>query len=222
MALSGEMVTYLLAAAADRRASPRDDIISELGVAEVDGDRLSDAELGMFLVQLLVAGNETSRNMMSGGLLGFAGEPGQWSGLRDRLASSVPRALPVAIEEMLRWTTPVVSFMRTTTRACEVGGQRLGADQPVLMLYASANRDESVFGPTADRFDAARDPNPHVAFGFGPHFCIGAVLARLEGRILFEELLSRFGSMEVAGPVVRTPSPVIAGIRSAPMVFGAA
>ena len=222
MALSAEMVTYLLAAAADRRANPQDDIISELGAAEVDGDRLTDAELGMFLVQLLVAGNETTRNMMSGGLLGFAGAPGEWSGLRERVAASANRALPMAIEEMLRWTTPVVSFMRTTTRAVELAGRELGAGEPVLMLYASANRDESVFGPTADRFDAARDPNPHVAFGFGPHFCIGAVLARLEGRILLEELLIRFGSVQPAGPVVRTASPVIAGVKSAPVVFGPA
>jgi cytochrome P450 len=89
------------------------------------------------------------------------------------------------------------------------------------MLYASANRDESVFGATAERFDAARDPNPHVAFGFGAHFCVGAVLARLEGRILMEELMGRFATVEVDGPVVRTASPVIAGIKSAPLVFGA-
>jgi cytochrome P450 len=221
-ALSGEMVAYLLAAAADRRADPGDDIISELGAAEVDGDRLTDAELAMFLVQLLVAGNETTRNMMSGGLLGFAEAPGEWSSLRSRVAASTARALPLAVEEMLRWTTPVVAFMRTTTRPTELAGRQLGADEPVLMLYASANRDESVFGPEAERFDAARDPNPHVAFGFGPHFCIGAVLARLEGRILLEELLARFGSVELAGPVVRTPSPVIAGVRSAPVVFGPA
>jgi cytochrome P450 len=221
-ALSAEMVTYLLAAAADRRAHPGEGIISELGAAELDGDRLTDAELGMFLVQLLVAGNETTRNMMAGGIVGFAEQPGQWASLRERVAGSVPRALSLAVEEMLRWTTPVVSFMRTTTRATELGGQALGAGEPVLMLYASANRDESVFGATADRFDAARDPNPHVAFGFGPHFCIGAVLARLEGRILLDELLTRFGSVELAGPVVRTASPVIAGVRSAPMVFGAA
>jgi cytochrome P450 len=220
-ALSGEMVEYLLAAAADRRVSPKEDIISELGAAEVDGDRLTDDELAMFLVQLLVAGNETTRNMMSGGLLGFAGAPGAWSSLRSRMAASTARALPLAVEEMLRWTTPVVAFMRTTTRPTELAGQQIGADEPILMLYASANRDESVFGPTADRFDAARDPNPHVAFGFGPHFCIGAVLARLEGRILLEELLARFGSVEAAGPVVRTASPVIAGVRSAPLVFSA-
>ncbi len=221
-ALSAEMVEYLLAAAADRRANPGADIISELGAAVVDGDRLSDAELAMFLVQLLVAGNETTRNMMSGGMLAIAEHPGQWSTLRDRVNASTPRAVSLAIEEMLRWTTPVVAFMRTTTRPTELAGCRLGADQPILMLYASANRDESVFGPTADRFEVARDPNPHVAFGFGPHFCIGAVLARLEGRILLEELLSRFGSVESAGPVVRTASPVIAGVRSAPLVFGSA
>ena len=218
--LSVEMVTYLLEAAADRRTTPRDDIISELGAAEVGGDRLTDAELGMFLVQLLVAGNETTRNMMSGGLVGFASTPGQWEGLVARAGSGANRALPIAVEEMLRWTTPVVAFMRTTTREVELAGRRLGSGEPVLMLYASANRDESVFGPTADMFDAARDPNPHVAFGFGAHFCIGAVLARVEGRILLEELLARFGSISAAGEVVRTASPVIAGVKSAPVVFG--
>ena len=219
--LGAEMVAYLLSAAADRRVTPRDDIISELGAAEVDGDRLTDDELGMFLVQLLVAGNETTRNMMSGGLVACAGAPGTWEGLAARAAAGARRALPLAVEEMLRWTTPVVAFMRTTTRAVELGGRQLAVDDPVLMLYASANRDEEVFGPTAGRFDPSRDPNPHVAFGFGAHFCIGAVLARVEGRILLEELLDRFGSVEPAGPVVRTASPVIAGIRSAPLVFGA-
>ena len=220
-ALSREMVTYLLAAAADRRAAPKGDIISELAAAEIDGDRLTDAELGMFLVQLLVAGNETTRNMMSGGLVGFAEAPGAWEGLVARERAGANRALPLAVEEMLRWTTPVVAFMRTTTREVELAGRRLGADEPVLMLYASANRDETVFGPTASAFDPARDPNPHVAFGFGPHFCIGAVLARVEGRILLEELLARFGSVEPAGEVVRAASPVIAGVKSAPLVFGA-
>ena len=219
--LGMEMVTYLLAAAGDRRASPRDDIISELGGAEVDGDRLTDAELGMFLVQLLVAGNETTRNMMSGGLVGFAEHPGQWESLVQRSDDGVNRALPLAVEEMLRWTTPVVAFMRTTTRQVTLGDRTLGADEPVLMLYASANRDEDAFGPTAATFDCGRDPNPHVAFGFGAHFCIGAVLARVEGRILLEELLARFGSIAPAGDVVRTASAIIAGVKSAPIVFGA-
>lgn len=240
-ALGAEMVQYLVAAAADRRESPRDDMTSELAAAEVDGDRLSDAELAMFLVQLLVAGNETTRNMMSGGLIGFSEAPGSWGALRSR--ASLPlggsqgatrsggtsvgagppkadRVLPIAVEEMLRWTTPVVSFLRTATRDTVLAGTRIASGDPVLMLYASANRDEAVFGPTAERFDPARDPNPHLAFGFGIHFCIGAVLARLEGRILLEALLDRFGSVEPAGPVVRTASPVIAGVRSAPLVFG--
>ncbi len=219
-ALSAEMVGYLVAAAADRRAHPADDIISELAAADLDGDSLSDAELAMFLVQLLVAGNETTRNMMSGGLLGFCDAPGQWKLLCDRYRSAAPRALPIAVEEMLRWTTPVVSFMRTTTRPVELAGEHLPGGAPILMLYASANRDENVFGPTASTFDIARDPNPHVAFGFGPHFCIGAVLARLEGRILLEVLADRFASIERAGKVERSASPVIAGIRSATVVFG--
>ena len=220
-ALSAEMVEYLLAAAGARRASPSSDIISELAAAEIDGDRLSDAELAMFLVQLLVAGNETTRNMVSGGLSEFAETPGEWAALRDRVAASAPRALAIATEEMLRWTTPVVSFMRTATRDAVLGEQHISAGDPVLMLYASANRDEAVFGSSADRFESGREPNPHLAFGFGAHFCIGAALARLEGRIVLEELLARFGSVESAGPVERTPSPVIAGVRSAPMVFGA-
>ena len=219
--LSAEMVGYLLEAAADRRVAPRDDIISELGAAEVDGDRLTDAELGMFLVQLLVAGNETTRNMMSGGLVGFAEYPGQWETLAVRNAEGVNRALPLAVEEMLRWTTPVVAFMRTTTRDVVLGGRELASGDPVLMLYASANRDEAAFGPDAYMFDCGRELNPHVAFGFGAHFCIGAVLARVEGRILLEELLNRFGSITPAGEVVRTASPVIAGVKSAPVVFGA-
>jgi cytochrome P450 len=220
-ALSGEMVEYLLAAAGARRASPSSDIVSELAAAEIDGDRLSDAELAMFLVQLLVAGNETTRNMVSGGLSEFAETPGEWAALRARVAESAPRALAIATEEMLRWTTPVVSFMRTATRDAVLGEQHISAGDPVLMLYASANRDEAVFGSSADRFESGRDPNPHLAFGFGAHFCIGAALARLEGRIVLEELLARFSSVESAGPVERTPSPVIAGVRSAPMVFGA-
>ena len=162
-ALSAEMVTYLLASAAERRAHPGEGIISELGAAEIDGDRLTDAELGMFLVQLLVAGNETTRNMMSGGLVALAADPGAWPSLRSRVSASAPRALSLAVEEMLRWTTPVVSFMRTTTRPTELGGCELGPDEPVLMLYASANRDESVFGPTADRLRSG--PGPQSARG---------------------------------------------------------
>lgn len=215
-ALQAEMVNYLLEVARQRRAEPKDDVVSALATATTDGQQLSDDELAMFLVQLLVAGNETTRNMLSGGLVALSERPEEWARLRaDR--SLVPRA----VEELLRWTTPVISFLRTAVKDAELGGQHIARGEPVLLVYASANRDEGVFGPSADRLDVGRDPNPHVSFGFGPHFCLGAALARLEGRVILEELLERFGSLEPAGPVERAPSSVIAGVRHAPLAFKA-
>jgi cytochrome P450 len=209
-----DMHDTLLATTGARRADPRDDLISVLAEVEIEGRRLSDAELAMFLVQLLVAGNETTRNLVSGGLVELAERPEAWERVRgDRTL------VPTAVEEMLRWTTPVVSFMRTATRDAELGGQAIREGDPVLMLYASANRDDRQFGPTADRFDIGRDPNHHVAFGFGAHFCIGATLARIEARVLLEELLDRFESVEPAGEVERSNSSVIAGVKRAPLVF---
>ena len=210
-ALQAEMFTELVTTAKERRAEPRADVISQ-----VAAEGLSDDELAMFLVQLLVAGNETSRNMLSGGIVALAAHPDQWRRLR------ADRALvPTAVEEILRWTSPVVYFMRTATRDVELRGQRIAAGDPVVLLYASANRDEDEFGPTADAFDVGRHPNHHVAFGFGPHFCLGAALARLEGKVLLEELLDRYGSIEKAGPAERTGSNVIAGITRAPVLLGA-
>jgi cholest-4-en-3-one 26-monooxygenase len=161
-----------------------------------------------------VAGNETTRNLVSGGLVALAERPAAWERLRrDR------SLVPTAVEEMLRWTTPVISFMRTATRNTELAGQAIREGDPVLMLYASANRDDRQFGRTADRFDVGRDPNQHVAFGFGTHFCIGATLARIETRVLLEELLDRFETVELAGDVERSHSSVIAGVKRAPLVF---
>ena len=127
--------------------------------------------------------------------------------------------MPGAVEEMLRWSSPVVSFMRTATRDVELRGVEVAAGEPVLMLFASANRDEDVFGPTAGTFDVARSPNPHLAFGQGNHFCLGAPLARLEGRVLLDELLDRFGAVERAGEVERSPSSVVTGVRRAELRF---
>ena len=213
-ALQADMHDTLLATTVARRADPRDDLISVLAQVEIEGRRLSDAELAMFLVQLLVAGNETTRNLVSGGLVALAERPEAWKRLRRERTLA-----QTAVEEMLRWTTPVVSFMRTATRDAELGGQAIREGDPVLLLYASANRDERQFGPTADRFDIGRDPNHHVAFGFGAHFCIGATLARIEARVLLEELLDRFESVEPAGEVERSNSSVIAGVKRAPLVF---
>jgi cytochrome P450 len=211
-----EMAEYFLAVIADKQAHPADDLVSLLGAAEIDGERLDDGELMMFCGQLLVAGNETSRDLVAGGLVALAEHPDQLRRLVDD-----PSLVPVAVEELLRWTSPVTSFMRTATRDTELAGTAIAAGEPVLLLYASANRDESVFGPTADRLDVGRQPNHHVAFGFGEHFCLGAALARLEGRVLFEELLARFSTIEPAGAVERLASGVVAGVLTAPLRFAA-
>jgi cytochrome P450 len=213
----GDMVVFLLGTAAERRADPRDDLVSTLATVELDGDRLSDDEVAMFLVQLLVAGNETSRNMLTGGLHALAQNPDQWAALRaDR------SLVPGAVEEMLRWTTPVIAFMRTATRDVEMRGTLIRAGDPTLLLYAAANRDADEFGPTAESFDITRSPNHHLAFGFGAHFCIGAALARLEARAVLEGLLDRFERIEPVGEPVRSGSSIIAGIREADLRFVAA
>ena len=212
--LMGDMVTYLLAVAGQRRAEPRDDVASRLATVTLDGDQLDDAELAMFLVQLLVAGNETTRNALSGGLVAFAQNPGQW----DRLRSD-PDLLPTAVEEVLRWTSPVAYFLRTTTREVALGGRTIPEGSPTMLLYLSANRDEREFGPTAGAFDIGRQPNHHLAFGSGPHFCLGAELARSELRIMLEVLARRVERFELGGPVERSMSLVIAGVRHAPLVL---
>jgi cytochrome P450 len=210
-----EMSEYFVSVIAAKTQAPGEDLISTLVTAEIDGERLREDEMLMLLGQLLVAGNETTRNLVAGGLVALAEHPDQWA----RLVAD-PSLLPTAVEELLRWTTPVISFMRTATRDTELGGQRIHAGDPVLLLYSSANRDEAEFGPTAGELDLGREPNHQLAFGFGEHYCLGAGLARLEGRVLFEELLRRFSVLEPAGPVRRLESAaVVAGVLEAPMVL---
>lgn len=205
-----DMRAYFFEVIGRKRAEPQEDLISALAAED-----LSDDELFMFLNQLLVAGNETTRNTISGGLWALAERPDQWQRLvEDRTL------VPSAVEEILRWTTAVIAFMRTATRDTTLGGIEIAANDPVLMLYASANRDEAQFGPTADQFDVGRTPNHHLAFGFGAHFCIGAALARLEVALVLEELLDRFRTLEPAGEVAYSPSDIIAGVTSAPLRFG--
>jgi cytochrome P450 len=214
MTLLTDMTVELLGLAAQRRDEPADDVTSMLAHVRMDGDELTADELGMFLIQLLVAGNETTRHAISGGINALAESPGQWARLQDDRS-----LIPSAVEEVLRWTTPVTSFMRTATVDVQLGGSDVRAGDPVLLLYASADRDTDVFGPTAGTFDVGRDPNPHLAFGFGHHFCLGAALARMEIAVVLEGFLDRFGAIEPAGDVERTGSSVIAGIRRAPVLL---
>ncbi|MEL7206723.1 MAG: cytochrome P450 [Actinomycetota bacterium] len=214
--VSTDMRDYFMRVIDERRSEPRHDVISRLVESEIDGERLTDDELFMFLNQLLVAGNETTRNTISGGLVELSERPDQWSLLRSDRSLLAP-----ATEEILRWTTAVISFMRTATVDTQVGGVDIRAGDPLLMLYASANRDEAQFGSDADVFDVTRSDNHHLAFGFGAHFCIGAALARMEVRLMLDELLDRFSTVEPAGEVERSPSDIIAGVTRAPLVFRA-
>jgi cytochrome P450 len=168
----------------------------------------------MFVLTLLVAGNETTRTLISNSLLALEAHPDQRA-----LMAADPSSLPTAVEELLRWEAPIMSFCRTATKDTTLAGTDIAEGDYVLLLYQSANRDESVFGPTADQLDVTRSPNPHVSFGYAEHYCLGAGLARLEARVLFEELLARWPAYEVAGPVERLPSRLARGVLRMPILL---
>jgi cytochrome P450 len=211
----GELLGFLTEHTVTRREAPRDDLLSVLVASEVDGRPLGDDEIVMYCLSLLVAGNETSRNLISGGLAALHEAPDQ----RSHLVAH-PDALSTAVEECLRWVTPIQAFARTAVADTEVGGQAVSEGDWLVMLYASANRDEAVFGDDADVFDVTRPPNPtHVAFGFGEHLCLGASLARLETRVLLGELLARFPDYEITGSPDWTRSTLVRGYRALPAVM---
>lgn len=207
-----DLFEYFRVIVDQRRAHLGHDLVSTLVEAELDGESLSEDEILSFCMTLLVAGNETTRNLIGNGMLALAEHPDQWQRLRDD-----PSLVPSAVEELLRWVSPVMHFGRTATRKTEIRGQVIEEGDFVVMLYGSANRDEDVFGPTADQLDVGRDPNPHLAFGFAEHFCLGAGLARLEARVLLEELVRRYARLEVAGEVDRRRSNLMRGIHHLPM-----
>jgi cytochrome P450 len=189
---------YGHALAAKRRARPGDDIVTKLVEAEIDGERLTEQEFDAMFLLLVVAGNETTRQAIAHGMQAFMDFPGELERLR-----ADPALMPTAVEEILRWSTPVLHFRRTATRDVELRGTRIGAGDKVVVWYASANFDERVFADPL-RFDVGRSPNPHVSFGRGgPHFCLGAHLAKLEVKVMFELLLPRLRSIEPAGPPQR-------------------
>lgn len=208
----GALFRFLVDHVRARRDDPGGDIVSVLATAEIDGRRVSTADAVGYCLALLVAGNETTRHLVSGSALALSQNPEQ----RDVLAAN-PARIGAAVEECLRWVTPIQAFGRTVTRDTELGGRRLREGDWVVLLYASANRDEHAFGPTAHRFDATRPVDAsHVAFGFGEHLCLGAALARLEARVLLEELLDRFPGFEVVGPPRWVRSTLVRGMDRLP------
>ena len=210
---SSRMYNYGLELIASKRAAPTDDMLSTVANAALDdfegeaGPAMSDLELYLFFSLLFSAGAETTRNAVAGGLLALAEHPEQLRLLRADL-----ELLPTAVEEMVRWTSPSPSKRRTATRPVTLGGVSIDAGQKVQVWEGSANRDACVFD-RADEFDIARKPNPHLGFGQGVHYCLGANLARLELRVLFEELLTRFGAVRVVRDVEWTRSNRHTGIR---------
>jgi cholest-4-en-3-one 26-monooxygenase len=208
------MYAYANELALERRDSLRDDLVSVLMQAEVEGERLTEMEFDVFFLLLAVAGNETTRNLISGGMLALIEHRDQW----NRLLAD-PTLLGTGVEEMLRWVTPVMQFQRTAQRGTVIGRQRIAEGDRVALYYVSANRDEAVFD-RSDVFDVGRSPNDHVTFGGGgPHFCLGAHLARLEIRLMFEELLRRLPDVELDGPVRRLRSNFINGLKEMPVRF---
>ncbi len=192
---------------------PPADLLTALTTAAEDSDLTRAEQLG-FCMSLLVAGNETTRNLISGGLVALAQHPRQ----RAMLAAD-ETLIPGAVEEMLRWITPIVAMARTTTCPVTLGGAAVDADEYLVMLYAAANRDETVFGSDADEFDVRRSPNPHLSFGIGEHFCLGAQLARLEAKIVFTEVLRRWPEYRVLDGVRMGASTLLRETAELPILF---
>ena len=213
-AAQARMLQYGADLVADKRVNPTDDMLSivvHATLADVEPPQLSDVELYAFFSLLFAAGSETTRNAIAGGLLALVERPEQLTELHADVG-----LLPTAIEEMLRWTTPSPSKRRTATRPARLRGNDIAPGDKVLFWEASANRDESVFGHATD-FDIRRDPNPHLALGHGIHYCLGANLARLEMRVVFEELFAEFVRFELSAPAEWTRSNRHTGIRHLPL-----
>ncbi len=205
---SMELFAYCHALTEQKKADPHEDLMSILTRVELEGERLTELEIDLFFMLLAVAGNETTRNLIAHGMLALLEHPDVY---RDLVAD--PSLIPGAVEEMLRYGTPVMQFRRTVTVDTEINGFPVKDGDKVVIWYASANRDEAVFADPS-RFDVRRSPNPHVAFGGGgPHFCLGANLARLEIRVMFEELVRALPSLEQVAPADRLRSNFINGIK---------
>jgi cholest-4-en-3-one 26-monooxygenase len=209
-----ELYGYASQLFAHKRIDPGTDLMTALTQVDIDGEQLSELELELFFLLLTVAGNETTRNLISGALYAFFQFPDQWQRLlADR------SLLPSAVEEMLRYVTPVMNFRRTATCDLELRDTQIRENDKIVFFHASANRDEEIFDDP-DVLDITRDPNPHIAFGGGgPHFCLGANLARMEIRVMYEHLLDRLPDIHQAGEIQRLQSQFINGVKHLPVAF---
>lgn len=208
-----ELFEYGHALAAERRREPRDDLVSKLVHTEIDGERLTEREFDTMFLLLVVAGNETTRQAIAHGMLALVEHPDQW----ERLRGDPQLAWERGADEILRWSSPVLHFRRTATADTEIRGQPIAAGDKVVVWYVSANFDEEVF-EAPERFDVGRSPNRHLTFGGGgPHYCLGAHLAKLEVQVLFDELLPRLAALEVTGPVERMRTNFTNAIKRMPV-----
>jgi cytochrome P450 len=212
-AAQAEFFSYFARLIDERRKNPGSDLISAFTLGDVDGTRLTDLEILFNCFLLIIGGQETTRNATSGGILAVINHPAQRTRLRDD--SSI---LPTAIEEFLRWTTPVTHILRTARKDTELRGEKIREGDKIVVWNASANRDEAVF-QAADVFDVARTPNDHLAFGHGEHFCIGSHLARLEMRVMVDQVMRRMPDLELAGTPERLRSNFVAGIKHMPVRY---
>jgi cholest-4-en-3-one 26-monooxygenase len=206
-----EFFQYFNGLVEDRRKHPRDDLSSALANGLVNGEPLPIFELMSYFALLIIAGNETTRNATTGGLHAFINNPDQWAKLKRD-----PALIPTAVEEIVRWTSPVIQFTRKATADTELHGHKIREGDLLALFYPSANRDESVFA-APNHFDITRYPNHHIAFGIGEHFCLGANLARLELQVMFRQLAERLESVELAGPISRMSSSFVGGIKHMPV-----
>jgi len=213
MAVLLDFFTYFSTLTASRRAQPTDDLASAIANGRIDGEPLSDIDTASYYVIVASAGHDTTKDAISGGLLALIENPGERHRLREN-----PDLMPTAVEEMIRWTTPVKEFMRTAAEDTTVRGVPIAAGDSVYLAYVSGNRDEDVFDEPF-RFDIARDPNRHVSFGYGVHFCLGAALARMEMASLFAELVPRLESIELAGEPELAATTFVGGLKHLPIRY---
>lgn len=213
LAVLMDFFAYFSALTAARRERPTDDLASAIANGRIDGEPLSDVDTASYYVIVASAGHDTTKDAISGGLLALIENPGEM----DRLRAN-PELMGTAVEEMIRWSTPVKEFMRTATEDTSVRGVPIAKGESVYLAYVSGNRDEDVFADPF-RFDVARDPNKHLAFGYGVHFCLGAALARMEMNSLFSELLPRLESIELAGKPELSATTFVGGLKHLPIRY---